>query len=129
MLFALLIVAAVTIAPMVASIWLPIEHFTIVYLIPVIVAALRWGTIPAMYAGICGLAAPAFFYAPLYDFRVHSPAQIVEMMMFVTVAGITGRMAVTVRHARIRAQAETLRDALVGSISHELRTPLAAMPD
>ena len=49
------------------------------------------------------------------------------MMMFVTVAAITGRMAVTVRHARIRAQAETLRDALINSVSHELRTPLAAI--
>jgi K+-sensing histidine kinase KdpD len=127
-LFALLIVTAVTVSLMVASIWLPIEHVTIVYLIPVIVAALRWGAIPALFAGISGLAAPAyFFYAPIYDFRVHSPAQIVDMMMFVTVAAITGRMAVTVRHARIRAQAETLRDALVGSVSHELRTPLAAI--
>jgi K+-sensing histidine kinase KdpD len=127
-LFALLIVTAVTISLMVASIWLPVEHVTIVYLIPVIVAALRWGTIPALFAVLSGLAAPAyFFYAPIYDFRVHSPAQIVDMMMFVTVAAITGRMAVTVRHARIRAQAETLRDALVDSVSHELRTPLAAI--
>ena len=43
-LFALLIVTAVTISLMVASIWLPIEHVTIVYLIPVIFAALGWGT-------------------------------------------------------------------------------------
>jgi K+-sensing histidine kinase KdpD len=127
-LLALVIVIAVTASLMAASLWLPIEHVTIVYLIPVIVAALRWGAIPALCAGISGLAAPAyFFYAPLYDFRVHSPAQIVDMMMFVTVAAITGRMAVTVRHARIRAQAETLRDALIGSVSHELRTPLAAI--
>lgn len=125
---ALLIVTAVTASLMAASLWLPIEHVTIVYLIPVIVAALRWGAIPALVAGISGLAAPAyFFYAPLYDFRVHSPAQLVDMMMFVTVAAITGRMAVTVRHARMRAQAENLRDALIGSVSHELRTPLAAI--
>src|SRR5437762_3900451 len=127
-LLALLIVTAVTVSLMAASIWLPIEHVTIVYLIPVIVAALRWGAVPALVAGISGVAAPAyFFYAPLYDFRVHSPAQLVDMMMFLTVAAITGRMAVTVRHARMRAQAENLRDALIGSVSHELRTPLAAI--
>jgi K+-sensing histidine kinase KdpD len=89
-LLALIIVIAVTVSLMAASLWLPIEHVTIVYLIPVIVAALRWGAIPALCAGISGLAAPAyFFYAPIYDFRVHSPAQIVDMMMFVTVAAIT----------------------------------------
>jgi len=80
-LLALIIVIAVTVSLMAASLWLPIEHVTIVYLIPVIVAALRWGAIPALCAGISGLAAPAyFFYAPIYDFRVHSPAQIVDMI-------------------------------------------------
>jgi two-component system sensor histidine kinase KdpD len=127
-LLALFIVAVVTLALAAASLLLPIEHVTIVYLIPVIVAALRWGAVPALVAGICGVAAPAyFFYAPIYDFRVSSPAQLVDMLMFVTVAAITGRMAVTVRHARLRAQAESLRDALIGSVSHELRTPLAAI--
>jgi two-component system sensor histidine kinase KdpD len=127
-LLALLIVTTVTMSLMAASLWLPIEHVTIVYLIPVIVAALRWGAVPALVAGVLGLAAPAyFFYPPLYDLRVHSPAHVVDMLMFVTVAAITGRMAVTVRHARMRAQAENLRDALIGSVSHGLRTPLAAI--
>jgi two-component system sensor histidine kinase KdpD len=127
-LLAQLIVAAVTLTLMAASLELPIEHVTIVYLIPVIVAALRWGAIPALFAGISGIAAPAFFfYAPLYDFRVHSPAQIADIVMFITVATITGRMAVAVRQAKMRAQAEGLRDALIGSVSHELRTPLAGI--
>jgi K+-sensing histidine kinase KdpD len=127
-LLALCIVAVVTVSLMAASVWLPVEHVTIVYLIPVIVAALRWGAIPALVAGVSGLAAPAyFFYAPIYDFRVHSPAHLVDMMMFLTVAAITGRMAVTVRRARMRAQAENLRDALIGSVSHGLRTPLAGI--
>lgn len=127
-LIALLIVAVLTAALAAGFLWLPIEHVTVVYLIPVIVAALRWGAIPALFAGISGIAAVAyFFYAPYYDFRVHSPAQIADILLFVTVATITGRMAVTVRRAKIRAQAESLRDALIGSVSHELRTPLASI--
>ena len=127
-LFALLIVAIVTALLSAASLLLPIEHVTIAYLIPVIVAALRWGAIPAMVAGIFGIAAPAFFfYDPVYDFRVQSPTALADLVLFVTVAAITGRMAVTVRHAKMRAHAESLRDALIGSVSHELRTPLAAI--
>ena len=127
-LFALLLVAVVTVLLAAASALFPIEHVTIVYLIPVILAALRWGAVPALFAGISGIAFPAFFfYAPLYDFRVQSPAQVADIVLFVAVAAITGRMAVTVRHARMRAQAESLRDALIGSVSHELRTPLAAI--
>jgi K+-sensing histidine kinase KdpD len=127
-LLAQLIVAIVTAALAAASLWLPIENFTIAYLIPVIVAALRWGAIPAVFASISGIATPAFFfYAPIYDFRVNSPAHLADILLFVTVATITGRMAVTVRHAKMRAQAESLRDALIGSVSHELHTPLAAI--
>jgi K+-sensing histidine kinase KdpD len=125
---ALLIVAVLTASLAAAFLWLPIEHVTIVYLIPVIVTALRWGAIPAIFAGISGIAATAFFfYAPYYDLRVHSSAQTTDIVLFITVATITGRMAVAVREAKIRAQAESLRDALIGSVSHELRTPLASI--
>jgi K+-sensing histidine kinase KdpD len=56
-------------------------------------------------------AAAFFFYAPYYDFQVHSPAQIADIVLFATVATITGRVAVAVRQAKICAQAESLRDA------------------
>lgn len=127
-LVALLIVALVTGLLAAGFIWLPIDHVTIAYLIPVIVASLRWGAIPAVVAGISGIAAVAyFFYAPYYDFRVHSPAQIADIVLFVVVATITGRMAAAVRQAKMREQAEGLRDALIGSVSHELHTPIAAI--
>ena len=57
-LLALCIVAVVTVSLVVASLWLPIEHVTIVYLIPVIVAALRWGAVPALVAGVSGPRSP-----------------------------------------------------------------------
>lgn len=127
-LISLLVVAVLSASLAAALVWVSIEHVTIVYLIPVIVAALRWGTIPALFAGISGVAAAAFFfYAPYYDFRVHSPAQMADIVLFIIVATITGRIAVAVRQAKIRAQAESLRDALIGSVSHELRTPLASI--
>lgn len=124
----LLIDAILTASLAAAFVWFPLEHVSIVYLIPVVVAALRWGAIPATLAAISGIAAAAFFfYAPYYDFRIHSPAQLVDILLFISVAAITGRMAVAVREAKIRAQAEGLRDALIGSVSHELRTPLASI--
>jgi two-component system sensor histidine kinase KdpD len=124
----LVIVAVVTALLAAAFMWLPIDHVTIAYLIPVIVASLRWGAIPALVAAICGIASVAyFFYAPFYDFRVHSPSQVADIVLFIVVATITGRMAAKVRQAKIRGQAEALRDALIGSVSHELHTPIAAI--
>lgn len=105
-----------------------IEHVTILYLIPVLIAALRWGTVPALSAAIAGIGAAAFlFYPPIYDFRVSNPDQVVDLALFIIVAIVTGQLGVIARQAKMRAQAETLRDALIGSVSHELSTPLASI--
>jgi K+-sensing histidine kinase KdpD len=126
--FSLLIVAGVTVSIGVALLFYKIEHVTILYLIPVLIAALRWGIISALIAAVAGVAVPAFlFYPPIYDFRVHNPDQIIDLVLFIIVAVVTGQLGVMVRQAKLRTQAESLRDALIGSVSHELRTPLAAI--
>lgn len=105
-----------------------IEQVSILYLIPVLIAALLWGIVPAMAATIAGVAAAAFlFYAPIYDFRVNDPDQIIDLVLFVIVAAVIGQLGVVARQAKMRAQAENLRDALIGSVSHELSTPLASI--
>jgi K+-sensing histidine kinase KdpD len=125
---ALATVAAVTALIGLARLTYKFEHITILYLIPVLVAALRWGIVPAVAAALAGIAAPAyFFYAPIYDLRVQDPDQIIDLVLFVIVAVVTGQLAVRVRQARLRAEAEHLREALIGSVSHELKTPLAAI--
>lgn len=126
--FSLLIVAVVTVVIAVTLLVVQIEHVTILYLIPVLGAALRWGVIPAVCAAIAGVAAPAFFfYPPIFDFRVHNPDQAIDLMLFIIVAVVTGQLGVMVRQAKMREHAESLRDALIGSVSHELRTPLASI--
>src|SRR5579862_9836614 len=67
----LLLVGAATLA------LLPLSHFfeanltTIVYLIPVMMAATRWGTWPAVAAAVASAAAADFFlYPPYYSFRL-----------------------------------------------------------
>src|SRR5262249_46950375 len=46
---------------------------------------------------------------------------------FVFVAVVTGQLAASVRKARLRSEADALREALIGSVSHELRTPLSSI--
>jgi len=126
--FSLLLVAGVTAAISIGLLLYKMEHITILYLIPVMAAALLWGTMPAVMAAVAGIGAAAFFfYPPVYDFRVHNPDQLIDLVLFIIVAVITGRLSLSVRVARAREQAERLRDALIGSVSHELRTPLASI--
>jgi two-component system sensor histidine kinase KdpD len=126
--FTLALVAGVTALVGIVSLFYKIEHVTILYLIPVLAAALRWGIVPAVVAAVAGVAVPAFFfYPPIYNFRVQNPDHIIDLVLFIIVAVVTSHLSVTVRAAKAREQAESLRDALIGSVSHELRTPLASI--
>jgi K+-sensing histidine kinase KdpD len=124
----LILVALLTACLAAASWFVDVEHVTIIYLIPVLVAAIRGGVVPALVAALAGLASAAFFfYPPIYDFRVHNPEHIIDLILFVFVAVVTGKLAADARQAKMRAQADALRDALIGSVSHELRTPLSSI--
>ena len=124
----LVLVALLTAALAAASRFVDVEHVTIIYLIPVLVAAIRGGVVPAVISAVAGVGASAFFfYPPLYDFRVHNPVHIVDLVLFVFVAVVTGHLAANVRQAKLRAEADALREALIGSVSHELRTPLSSI--
>jgi K+-sensing histidine kinase KdpD len=71
---------------------------TIVYLLPVLVAALRWGTWPAIVAAIAGaMAADFFFYPPLYSFWISDTQNIADLIVFLIVAVVGGNLAADLR--------------------------------
>jgi two-component system, OmpR family, sensor histidine kinase KdpD len=110
----LIIVAAVTLLLFLAGPLLDLDHAAFGYLIPVIIAATRWGVTPAIVAGLAGLAASAFFfYPPIYDIRVYSPAHIADLILFIVVAVVTGQLANRVReHVGLARQREEEMKAL-----------------
>jgi K+-sensing histidine kinase KdpD len=124
----LTLVVLLTTGLIAASRVVDVEHVTTIYLIPVLVAAIRGGVLPAVISALAGIAAAAFFfYPPIYDLRVHNPVHVIDLILFVFVAVVTGKLAADVRQAKMRAQADALRDALIDSVSHELRTPLSSI--
>jgi two-component system sensor histidine kinase KdpD len=95
---ALLLVGAVTLLLFVLNPLVDFKHIAIVYLIPVMICATRWGTVAAVIAAIAGLAcADFFFYPPLYTFTVDDPQQILDLVLFVIVAIVTGYLANNLR--------------------------------
>ncbi len=124
----LCLVVALTAAIGFVSQFIDLRRVSILYLIPVLITAMRWGIIPAIICAVAGVAASAFFfYAPIYDFRVSNPEQVIDLILFIIVAVVTGKLAADVRDAQMRAEAEALREAFIGSVSHELRTPLSSI--
>ena len=103
--YALLIVA-VTVAVRGTIQWYTgITHGASIFLIPVIIAAVYWGTVAAIVSAFAGGAAAAyFFYPPYLSFRVDSPNAILNLVMFVVVAAVIGHLAM-----RLKAEAERAR--------------------
>ena len=78
---------------------------TIVYLIPVMIAATRWGTWPAIAAAVASAAAADFFfYPPYYSFRLDDAEAAVDLLLFLVVALVSGNLA-----SKLRRETETLR--------------------
>lgn len=102
--FALLLIAAATAALVAVQRWTPLRDVAVVYLLPVLISALLWGALPAIAAAVSGIVASAFlFYDPIYDLRVHDPQQVVNLLLFVIVAVVTGRLATGLRREVDRA--------------------------
>ena len=85
--------------------FLPANFVPIVYLVPVIIAATRWGTWPAIVAAISGAAAADFFFfPPFYSFSLDDPQAVIDLLLFLLVALVSGDLA-----SRLRHETETLR--------------------
>jgi K+-sensing histidine kinase KdpD len=67
---------------------------SIVYLLPVLLASVWWGTWSAILAGVAGaLAADFFFYPPIYSFWISDAQNIADLIVFLIVALVSGNLA------------------------------------
>lgn len=82
-----------------------LTHGSVVYLIPVVIAGMRWGIVPAVVASILGaIAAAYFFYPPLYSFRINDSQEILNLTLFLFVAVVISHLA-----TRLKQQLELTR--------------------
>ena len=127
--------AAVGLAAQALTQVVPLPHVSVLFLVAVVSSAALWGLGPSLAAAVLSVAAGSyFFYAPIFSFHVANPQEFADLAMFVVVAVLTSRLADGVRRqareiaeARLKAQGEALREALLNSVSHDLQTPLAAI--
>lgn len=98
-------VALATAALLLVDHIVPFNLVPIVYLIPVVIAATRWGTWPAIVAAIAGTGAADFFFlAPYYSFSIDDPQDVIHVLLFLFVAFVSSNLA-----SRLRRETETLR--------------------
>jgi two-component system, OmpR family, sensor histidine kinase KdpD len=105
LLMSLTLVGTATAGLLLVGRFFPANLATIVYLIPVMVAASWWGTWPAIVAAIASAAAADFFfYPPYYSFRLDDTQAAIDLSLFLLVALVSGDLA-----SRLRRETEALR--------------------
>jgi two-component system sensor histidine kinase KdpD len=82
-----------------------LPNISLVFVVPVLVAAVRHGLVPSLWvSGLSVLAYNFFFIPPLYLFTVADPANVVALFFFMVVAVVASALAV-----RTRTQTESAR--------------------
>lgn len=89
---------------------LPLSNVSLLFLMAVVIAAIRAGYLAAFIAAaLSGLAYNFFFIAPLYTFTIAAPHEVFAFIVFLIAAMLTGGLASRVseqaRAARARAAA------------------------
>ncbi|MBV8411195.1 MAG: sensor histidine kinase KdpD, partial [Alphaproteobacteria bacterium] len=80
-------------------------NISLVYVVPVLVAAARHGLAPSLWvATLSALTYNFFFLPPIYKFTINDPANVVALVFFMFVAIVTSTLA-----ARTRRQTESAR--------------------
>ena len=78
---------------------------TVIFLIPVLLAATRWGLISALFAAVCGMMASAFFFfPPYYSLHVRDPQEVINLLLYIFVAVVVSQLA-----SRLKRQLELTR--------------------
>jgi two-component system sensor histidine kinase KdpD len=78
----------------------------LLYLLPVLIGAVRWGLWPSLAASVLGMLCFDFFFVPpVMSFTVGDVRHFISFGVFLLVAFVTGTLA-----ARLRSQAEASRE-------------------
>lgn len=133
--WALTAVAACTAAGMALRGRVDLVNIAMVYLLAVVLVALRHGRGPTVAATVLSVAAFDFLFVPPQGtFTVDDVQYLLTFAIMLTVGLVISALRDSVRRQAdrqaqlaLRAETERIRSALLASISHDLRTPLAVM--
>jgi two-component system sensor histidine kinase KdpD len=116
-------------------IWFDLPTAVLLYLVPIIFAATRWGRGPAAAAAVvAALAHDYFFVPPLGTLTVAKPDEAVGLGLLLFTALATAQLADAARRgaqqeraAALARQSDEVKTALLHAVTHNLRTPLASI--
>lgn len=118
---ALSLVAAATLAAVLVGQLVAVPNLSLVFMLPVVIAAVAFGWGPALTAAIAGVAAYNFFLIPpLYTFRVAEPANVWAIVLLLIAGGIVSAVAAQSRRRALLAEAAAERADALQALARDL---------
>lgn len=129
------VTAAATILNHLLAQFLSPVNLIMIYLLGVVIVAIKFGQGPSILSSVLSVAAYDFFFVhPFFTFAVSDTQYLLTFAMMLAVALLISSLTTLVREhaeavddAAMQIETERLRSALLSSISHDLRTPLATI--
>ena len=111
--------------------WLDPQSLSLFFVVPIVIAAMRYGLGPALGASVLSVVAINFlFVQPRFTLAVARPQDLGALALFVVVGVLVSVIAERARMAdaaRLEAARERFKAELLAGVSHDLRTPLATI--
>jgi two-component system sensor histidine kinase KdpD len=123
---ALAMAAAATLAALAVDQRVAIPNLSLVFVLPVVIAALSFGWGPSLTAAVTGvLAYDVFLIAPRQSLRVNDPANVWALSLLMVVAALVSAVAARSRRRRVEALALADQAAALQGLARAL----VAAPD
>ncbi|MDO0824746.1 sensor histidine kinase [Desulfosporosinus nitroreducens] len=89
-----LMVMVMTLVFNLVSPFLGLVNISLAYILPILISAARWGTLPAIATGLMGtIAFDLFFVPPIFKFTVADLRYLISFAIFMLVGFITGTLS------------------------------------
>lgn len=129
---AIAMVAAATLAAIVVDRAMPAPNLSLVFVLPVVIAAVSFGFGPAMVSALAGVLSYNFFLIePRFTLRVADPANVWALILLLITAAVVSAVAADARRRALEArqaasQAIALQSLARGLVGDSTREALAA---
>ena len=114
-------VALITVAGRIVSPYLDVTNVALLYLLPVLVSAVRWGKGPSLFASFLGVLAFDFFFVPpILSFTVSDVKYSFTFAIFLIVGIVFASMATRLRDELEKTRQKEKRTLALYSLSRQL---------